>query len=168
MICAALASGMIAACASTAAERGDVSDADVWRGRVATARGAREFSVECSRCHGPRGEGVANMPAVLGAGALPVYPADLGLGGAPGLHDLQQMEIDTQTHHAGLERRGPFRTGGDLFAYLKVHLRKPDERDFRDEDYAAVVGFMLAVQGSEIPAGGPTPANVQSILISHR
>jgi mono/diheme cytochrome c family protein len=161
-------SGGLFACASTAAERGDVSDADVWRGRVASARGARGFGVECSHCHGARGEGVANLPAVLGAGALPVYPRELALGGAPGLHDLQQMEIDSHAHRGGLERRGPFRTGGDLFDYLKRHLPKPQERDFHDEDYAAIVGFMLTVQGSEIPPGGPTLANVESVLLVHR
>jgi hypothetical protein len=157
---------LVCACAATTAA--DVSDADIWRGRAASAVGAREFAVECAHCHGGRGEGVANMPAVLGPGALPVYPRELATDEAQGLHDPQEMEIATAIHHPGLVRREPFRTGGDLFQYLMFHVRKPVEHDFHEDDYAAIVGFMLAVQGSPVPAGGSTPDNVQSIPIVHR
>ncbi len=157
-------------CAGTGAAAGGavITEADFARARANAAPGARSFGLECARCHGSRGEGLAGVPAILGAGALPEYPRETALAGAPGLRDPEQMEIDSQTQHTGLARRGPFRNAGDLYAFLKTHVHKPRTRPFDDEDYAAVVGFMLSVQGQELPSGGLTADNAQSIPIPRR
>ncbi len=157
----------MSACAAVA-DGGDLTEADLARGRTEEAPGARGFAGQCARCHGSRGEGLAGIPAILGSRALPEYPRELATAGAPGLRDPEQMEIDSQTQHAGLARRGPFRNGQDLYAFLKMHVRRPRRGGLSDEDYAAIAGFMIAVQGGALPEGGLTVDNAQTIAIPQR
>jgi hypothetical protein len=166
--CAIVSAPLVSWSCAGAAGAGVITDADFARARADAAPGSRWFVLECARCHGSHGEGLAGVPAILGAGALPEYPREIATAGAPGLRDPEQMEIDSQTQHTGLARRGPFRNGEDLYAFLKVHLRKPRTRSFAEADYAAVVGFLLTAQGQELPPGGLTVDNAQSIPIPRR
>jgi cytochrome c len=100
------------------------------------------FANECARCHGQRGEGVGSAPAILGPGALQARPA-------------------------GAAWRDQFLNAQDLFNFTSTHMPKGNAGKL-PRDYWVLVSFMLAVQGANVPANGPGPANASSILIPAR
>jgi hypothetical protein len=153
---------LAAACAST--DFG-ATTVNLTRARSLTARGADLFARECGECHGQRGEGMAQAPAVLGAGALPVYPRDIAGAGGLAINDPEQLRIRQQTRPAGAPWRDPFRTAQDLFNFLKVHPAKKRAEWVAPDDYWAVVTFMLAAHGSDMPTGGINADNASSVTI---
>jgi hypothetical protein len=123
------------------------------------------FANECARCHGQRGEGLAAAPAVLGPGALPLYPRDNANPGSFAMSDPQQLQIQQQTRPAGAPWRDPFRNADSLYGFVSSHLAKPRASAMNPDDYWAVVTFMLAVQGSHLPPEGVTSTNASTITI---
>lgn len=138
---------------------------DLARGRSNAAHGAEVFANECARCHGPRGEGLAGAPAILGPGALPVYPRDNASGASFAMSDPEQLQIQQQTRPAGAPSRDPFRNAESLHGYVSTHLPKSRASALQPGDHWAVVTFMLSVQGSNLPADGVTSSNAGSITI---
>jgi mono/diheme cytochrome c family protein len=146
------------------------TDAELARGRDGAPEGAALFAGQCARCHGRRGEGVADAPAILGPGALPEYPRDQPASGIPGVQDPQQMEIDQQTRRTGSRLRGPFRNAMDVVAFVDAHLREPRLHAGAQktaQDWA-IVTFLMATRGTPIPAGGLTPDNASSVPLLQR
>jgi mono/diheme cytochrome c family protein len=139
------------------------TDADLGRAHDQAAQGSDVFTKECARCHGARGEGLAGAPAILGPSALPTYPRDYS--GTSATTDMQQLQIEQQTRPAGAPRRDPFRTANDLYTYVSNHLPRSRAASMHAEDYWAVVGFMLAAQGSTLPQGGLNANNGASFSL---
>jgi cytochrome c len=158
----ALLGALITACTAT---QFGATEANLARGRTITTRGADLFTKECAECHGDRGEGLAQAPAVLGPGALPVFPRDSAATGSLAINDPEQLRIRQQTRPAGAPWRDPFRTAPDLFEFLKTHPAKKRAEWVAPDDYWALVTFMLAAHGSAVPAGGINADNASSVTI---
>jgi cytochrome c553 len=152
-------------CAST---QTGATPADLVRAHDQSGPGETMFANECARCHGNRGEGLASAPAILGPGALPEYPRSTGGVGDPSAYDPQMIQIQAQTRPAGAAWRDPFRTAQDLYVFTSRHLPKARAAELKDGDYWAVVSFIVAAQGGNLPAGGIGPANAASIPIPKR
>ncbi len=142
--------------------------AEMAQARGQAEPGANVFASWCAKCHGQRGEGIGAAPAILGPGALPEYPRNVGGPESSALSDPQLLQIEAQARPAGAAWRDPFRTAQDLFDFTKSHMPKGRAGELRPADYWAVVSFMLAVQGANLPAGGIGPANASSIQIPRR
>jgi hypothetical protein len=149
-----------------AATRLGATDAQLAVGQNKAATGSSVYTNECARCHGPRGEGLAGTSEVMGPGALPEFPKDLG-NGNQAVTDPQQLQIQQQTRPQGAPWRDPFRTAQDLYGFVKVHLPKARAAVMKNDDYWAVVTFILAVQGANVPPNGITADNAASIPVPH-
>jgi mono/diheme cytochrome c family protein len=158
----ALLGAIATACAAT---QFGAPPAKVAEARTVTPRGADLFAKECAECHGDRGEGLAQAPAVLGPGALPVYPRDSAAAGSLAINDPEQLRIRQQTRPAGAPWRDPFRTAQDLVGFLNTHPAKKRAEWVAPDDYWAVVTFMLAAHGSAVPAAGINADNASSVTI---
>jgi mono/diheme cytochrome c family protein len=141
---------------------------EIARARDQSAPGAGVYSNECASCHGGRGEGLASAPAILGPGALPEFPRDMGGTGDPTITDPQLIQIQAQTRPAGAAWRDPFRNAQDLYTFTTTHLPKSRAANLKDVDYWGVVSYLLAAQGVSLPSGGIGPANAASIPIPKR
>jgi cytochrome c len=162
--CVPVVWGVLAA--SCGATQLGATDVDLIRARDQAAQGGAVFSQECANCHGQRGEGLAGAPAILGPGALPEYPRDTsGSGTTTTMTDPQQLQIQLQTRPAGAAIRDPLRNAQDLHDFTKVHMPKSRASALKEDDYWAVVTFLLAVQGSQVPAGGINATSARSIPI---
>jgi mono/diheme cytochrome c family protein len=159
---AALLVALVSSCGAT---QFGATDVNLARARTVTTRGADLFAKECADCHGDRGEGLAQAPAVLGPGGLPVYPRDSAGAGSLAINDPEQLRIRQQTRPAGAPWRDPFRTAQDLFGFLKTHPAKKRAEGVAPDDYWALVTFMLAAHGSAVPAGGINADNASSVTI---
>jgi cytochrome c553 len=143
--CAALV-----ACAVTAP---GANDANLAQAKSRATHGASVFADACARCHGPRGEGLAVAPSIIGANALPRYPRDNT--GAQQYQDPTLMQRQAQLRVPGAASRQEFVSALDLHDYLTKHLamvRSSDAEVLAAEDYWAVVNFMLIAHGSAVPA----------------
>ncbi|HMI84088.1 MAG TPA: c-type cytochrome [Polyangiaceae bacterium] len=158
----ALLGAIVTACGAT---QFGATPANLAQARTVTARGADLFAKECAECHGDRGEGLAQAPAVLGPGALPIYPRDSAGAGSLAINDSEQLRIRQQTRPAGAPWRDPFRTAQDLFEFLKTHPAKKRAEWVAPDDYWAVATFMLAAHGSAVPAAGINADNASSVAI---
>jgi cytochrome c553 len=154
---------VLAACAAT---QPGATDAQMALGQSRATTGSSVYANECARCHGQHGEGLASTPPVMGPGALPEYPRDLGTGNS-NLTDPQQIQIQQQTRPQGAPWRDPFRNAQSLFDFVKLHLPKARAAAMKQDDYWAVVSFLLAVQGADVPATGVTADNAMSIAVPH-
>jgi mono/diheme cytochrome c family protein len=146
------------------------TDAELAHGDQSAPRGAMVFASECARCHGRRGQGVADAPAILGPGALPEYQRENPGSGVRGLHDPQQMEIEQQTQRTGAKMRRPFRNAWDVYAFVRTHghgprFRTPDAK--AAHDWAAVT-FLMATQGAQLPLLGLTEENASTVTVPQR
>jgi mono/diheme cytochrome c family protein len=141
--------------------------ADLARAKGQAEQGATGFANECARCHGQRGEGIGSAPAILGPGALPEYPRAIVGSSDPAQSDPQLRQIEALARPAGAAWRDQFRNAQDLFNFTSTHMPKGSASKL-PRDYWAMVSFMLAVQGANVPANGPGPANASSILIPAR
>jgi cytochrome c len=156
----------LTAFACTATKLG-ATDVDVSRARMQAAAGAGVFSQECASCHGERGEGLAGASPILGPGALPEFPRDSS-GPTSAIQDPQQIQIQTQTRPAGAPWRDPFRNAQDLEDFTSAHMPKARASALRSDDYWAVVTFMVAAQGGQVPPGGIDPNSARTIPIPRR
>jgi cytochrome c len=156
----ALLGALASACNSTPA---GASDAALAKAKDQASTGASLFAGRCASCHGERGEGKAYAPAIIGGGALPVYPRDNS--SSPTTTDPVQLQMQAQSRPPGAPSRGPFHTAQDLFDYLSKH--KPDQslQTLTPPDVWALVTFVLIAHGREVPAGGVTPENAAHISL---
>ncbi|MCL2449483.1 MAG: cytochrome c [Polyangiaceae bacterium] len=164
---ACVACACVLGCATTST---GATDADVARGRQASETGAAIVTTECARCHGRRGQGIADAPAILGPRALPEYARESPPSGIPGVQDPQMAEIEQRTEPAGAKMRLPFRTALDVYNFVSQHNRGPRIRSPQAKaahDWAAVT-FLLAAVGADLPAGGLTADNAGSVPLPHR
>lgn len=153
------------ACAST--PRG-ATEAQMALARQKAADGAALFEKECAGCHGQRGQGLSNGPAILGPRALPEYPDEAGSAGNPQLANPGQVRTQRLTQVPGAPSRAPFRTAADLHQYVSTRMPYPQRRSgsLKAEEYWAIVDFMLRAHGSDVPEGGVTPGNAQSVPLA--
>jgi mono/diheme cytochrome c family protein len=140
------------------------TEAEVASARDRASAGANVFTNECVRCHGGRGEGLANAPGILGPGGLPEYPRDSS-SGIQAVTDPDQIQIQQQMRPSGAPRRDPFRSAQDLYAYVRNHLPKSRAAGMKADDYWAVVTFIFAVQGATVPPEGIGPNNADSFPV---
>lgn len=160
-----LALSWLGACAATPP---GASDAHLAQAKSRAAQGGAVFDRACAGCHGPRGEGLAGAPPILGATALPRYPRDQA--GVQLYQDPQQIQRQAQLRVPGAPSRIELVTALDVYDYLKVHtsmVNKPaDVGELTDEELWGVVNFLLIAQGSDVPESGISPANAASVLIA--
>jgi mono/diheme cytochrome c family protein len=142
--------------------------ADLARARDGAAAGAATFAGQCAECHGERGQGIGGVPAIMGPGALPEYPRDLGTTGDPNMIDPQQIQVEMQTRPAGAASRDTFRNAQDLYKFVSTRMPKPRPASLSPAEYWAVVNYLLAAQGTPLPAGGIGPANAAATAIARR
>jgi cytochrome c len=93
------------------------------------ARGVWLYSQSCANCHGENGEGDEDVPPLAGEGALPASPRE------------------------GSERNGSFDTAADVFDYVKKAMPPLDPGSLSDEQYYAIVLYVMKQAGIEVPKG---------------
>lgn len=107
------------------------------------SRGAAVFAGNCASCHGNSGQGTDKAPALVGAGALPLYPRP----------DAMYRTTD-------------FHTAMDIAAFVTKNM--PPKESLRkaipESDYWAVLAFALSANGVKLtePVG---PNNATGIVI---
>jgi mono/diheme cytochrome c family protein len=140
--------------AQTGAQARSVADA-----KKRTPEGARVFERQCAGCHGQRGEG-GSAPPLMGPSALPMYAL-----GDPAATAGQQPSDEAS--EPGEPVRQPFRTAEDLHAYVKEWMPLPKDRigSLKDEDYWAVVNFILIANESAVPPNGVNSGNASTVGI---
>lgn len=165
LISGALLSGCawVAACSTTTP---GATEAQFAQAKSQEQRGAELFAEECAACHGPRGQG-ASAPDVMGSHALPTYPAEPTSASDPALMDPEALRLREQTRGVGVGTRDPFENAADLFRYISAQMPKPDARagSLTNDEYWAILNFMLLAHGAPVPDGGLTPANAESVPI---
>jgi mono/diheme cytochrome c family protein len=142
--------------------------AELAQARGQSETGANVFASACAMCHGQRGEGVGDAPAILGVGALPEYPRDSAGAAGSALTDPQLIQIEAQARPAGAAWRDPFRNAQDLYDFVSTHMPKGHAGQLKPAESWAVVSFLLAAQGASVPVGGLGPANASSTQIPRR
>jgi mono/diheme cytochrome c family protein len=152
------------ACASTAT---GASDASLARARSLASTGADVYARECAECHGQRGEGLGNAPAIMGSGALPEFPRDQTATGSPSTTDPQELQIRQLSRPAGAPTRDPFRTAQDVYGYISVHMPMGRSRagQLKPDQYWAVLTYILMAHGAKVPDSGINERNASSIPV---
>ncbi|HTV24180.1 MAG TPA: cytochrome c [Polyangiaceae bacterium] len=152
------------ACASTPP---GASDPDLAQAKSRASDGAALYGRTCAGCHGPRGEGLAGAPPIVGVTGMPRYPRDQS--GVQLYQDPQQIQRQAQLRVPGVASRPEFVTAQDVFQYLQRHrteVIKPDTGvDVGDPDLWAILTFVLIAHGSQVPEAGVSPENAGSVMI---
>jgi mono/diheme cytochrome c family protein len=156
---------VLSACSATPL---GASEAQLANAKKSAAPGAESYERECAACHGKRGEGLTNAPAVIGSGALPRYPSDESLSTNPALSNNAQQQAQDSSRPPGAPSRNPFVTAQDLFDYVSTRMPLPRSRagSLKPEEYWAIVNFMLLAHGSSLPAGGLKAESAAQVLIA--
>ncbi len=151
--------GVILACTATPY---GATDANLSRAKERAALGGQLFARECAGCHGERGEGLANNPAIMGAGALARYPAQTA-SSTP----QKQMKEQAEAKPGVKGDREAFDTAQDVYDYVSYHMPRVSQskQPLKDEEYWAIVSYMLLAHGSDVPEGGANPSNAKSIVV---
>ena len=115
-------------------------DADASPAADQIARGQQLYSTNCALCHGASGEGTAQVPALVGKGALPLV------------------------RESARFRTGEFKTALDI-AKFAVQNMPPGKDRLPEADYWAILAFALHANGVKLdtPVG---PDNAASIVIN--
>ncbi len=92
---------------------GDDLPEDQW------SRGVFLYGQSCAGCHGDNGEGDEETPAIAGDGALSSSAAE------------------------GSERQATFDTAADVFAYVKSDMPPLAPGSLSDDEYWAIVHYVL-------------------------
>ncbi len=125
--------------------------------------GGALYDRSCAGCHGPRGEGLATFPPVMGPGALRRYVSQ------PSSFTPQQQLRRRGMAIPGVSLdREEFVTADDLYDYVAHHRRWVSHccRELLDNDqYWAIVSYMLVAHGSNVPPGGVDPSNAKTVAI---
>jgi mono/diheme cytochrome c family protein len=143
------------------------SDEALSEARSDFTQGADLFSAKCAGCHGARGEGSERGPAVIGLGALPVYPSDHDRATNSAFSDPQTLEEEARARPAGAPSRPPFRTASDVYGYISAEMPLPKDAvgSLAEQEYWAILSFMLAAHGVELPDNGVNANNAASIKV---
>jgi cytochrome c len=133
-------------------------------GRAKESPGSAVYQRACAGCHGGRGEGLASAPAVMGPGALPTYARDQSTTSNPAMQDLAEQQRK-QSLPTGADLRGAFKTAADVHRYVSHQMPLPKSKagSLSEEDYWAVVNFILLGHGAPVPAGGVNEGNAASV-----
>jgi hypothetical protein len=158
-----LFSGVVFALAACNVTQPGATDAGLAKARDQASQGASSYATRCAHCHGERGEGKAYTPAIIGAGALPVYPRDAST--SPTTTDPVQLQMQSQTRPPGAPSRSALHNAQDLFDYLSRHTPEQNLRSLTPPELWTIVTFMLIAHGSQVPPGGVTPENASRISI---
>ena len=144
------------------------TDPNLASAKTKAGPGQEAYEKECAACHGKRGEGLSNAPAVIGATALPEYPRDKSLSTSPALSNNAQQQAADSNRPPGAASREPFRTAQDLYTYVSTKMPLPKSRagSLKPEEYCAITNFMLIAHGSSVPEGGVTAENAGSVQIA--
>jgi S-disulfanyl-L-cysteine oxidoreductase SoxD len=108
------------------------------------SRGEEVYAGACAGCHGERGEGSEGRPALIGDKALPVEPV-------PGAS----------------ARKAALTTAQDLFAFIKSDMPPIAPGSLDDDQYWAVVTYLVKANGVEHQRQGIDSTNAGSIKL-HR
>ncbi len=143
------------------------TDANLAAAKSRASTGADLFAQQCAGCHGQRGEGHGRNPAIIGAGALPMYPRDKSDSASSTLSDPNQLEEEARNRPAGAPTREPFRTVENVHKYISENMPLPADRagSLAPDQYWAIVNFMLVAHGSAVPEGGITAENAGSVEV---
>jgi mono/diheme cytochrome c family protein len=106
------------------------------------AHGKQLYSQNCAKCHGADGAGTKDAPPVVGANALPLDP--------PATAKKRTMQ---------------FRTGKDVFTFVKQEMPLDKPGSLSDEDVAAILAFDLKANGVDLKGRDVTPASADSIVL---
>lgn len=144
------------------------TEAGVLAARQKAPGGAEIFERECASCHGKRGEGLSAAPNIMGLGALPVYARDPSTSNS--LTVSQEAQQQDRPQSLGDERRQPFKTAQDLYNYVSRRMPLPNARigSLTEEQYWAVVNFVLVAHGISVPEGGANPQNAATIQLGQQ
>ena len=104
-------------------------------------QGKQLFAEQCASCHGDTGQGTDDGPAIVGKTALPLDP------------------------RAGAKRTAPFRTAADVLAFAAANMPADDPGSLAPDQYAAIVAFVLRVNGIELDT--PFDAKVAVTIVMH-
>jgi len=159
---AVLGLALLPACGAT---RAGAPDAGLARAPEPATAGATAFAGACARCHGDRGEGRADAPALSGSAALPEFPRADSVATGFAFQDAQDLEIQQQTHRIGPPIRRPFRTAQDLYDYVGAHARDERVRAWSPDDSWAVVTLLVAARGCDVPPEGVRAESAASLPI---
>lgn len=159
-----LSLGLLGACATMPL---GASAAALARARDKAPKGAEVYDRECAACHGRKGEGLSSSPTIIGGSALPTYARDPSTSRAAATKEQQAAE---PLRPPGQQTRKPFHTAQDLFEYVSHWMPLPKDRmgSLSEEEYWAVVNFMLTAHGSAVPPEGVSAANAKSIPVPPR
>jgi cytochrome c len=103
------------------------------------ARGERLYAEKCTSCHGARGEGGPQGPALVGAGALPLDPR-------PGSHRLKQ-----------------FVSAANVTRYIKMRMPPKEEGSLAEDDALALAVYTVHANGVDLPKTPVTLANASEV-----
>jgi len=160
----AAASALAVGCTST---QPGASDADLVQAKSRATDGSALYGRTCANCHGPRGEGLAGAPPIIGVTGLPRYPRDQS--GVQLYQDPQQIQRQAQLRVPGAASRPEFLSAKDVYEYLERHrteVIKPDTGvDVSDAELWAILSFVLIAHGSQVPDTGLSPENASAVLI---
>jgi hypothetical protein len=161
----ALAGALALACGASTPP--GANDANLVQAKSRANAGAALYDRACAKCHGPRGEGLAGAPPIVGVTGLPRYPRDQS--GVQLYQDPQQIQRQAQLRVPGAASRPEFVNANDVFKYLQHHrteVIKPDTGiDVSDDELWAVLTFVLIAHGSSVPEAGVSPENAGGVLI---
>lgn len=164
-LAAGAACGLALACGASTPP--GATDANLTQAKSRTNEGAALYERACAKCHGPRGEGLAGAPPIVGVTGLPRYPRDQS--GVQLYQDPQQIQRQAQLRVPGAASRPEFVNANDVFLYLQRHrgeVIKPDTGiDVSDRELWSALTFLLIAHGTPVPAEGISPSNAGSVLI---
>ncbi len=162
--CFVAAAAMGVACAST--PRG-ATQANFATARSGAPQGWTGFKQRCSGCHGERGESVTSAPRIMGPGALPEYPRERKHNADPGAGDPEQLRLEAQSRPAGAPWRDPFRTAQDVYTFVSKKMPLPTDQagSLSEEEYWAIINFMLRAHGVSVPPAGVNAQNASSVKL---
>jgi mono/diheme cytochrome c family protein len=136
----------IAMCAATALAAACGGTARAPSGPPATpeeqvARGQKEYTEHCAKCHGAAGEGTDKGPPVVGPSALPAEP------------------------RPGQKRKVTFRTALDVAQFVKKAMPGDDPGSLSDDEYFAILAFDLKANGIDVSGKKIDAASAETIVL---
>jgi hypothetical protein len=102
----------------------------------------------------------------MGPDGLPLYPRDPSQSTLAANTDPNEQQMRQQLNPGGMPLRQPFKTAQDLYEY--THRKMPAKRagTLSNEDYWAVVNFMLVAHGVKTPEKGIDSDNARQVVIN--
>ena len=105
-------------------------------------------------------------PAIMGPGALPIFPRETSLASNPALSDPNELQLREQSRPAGAPKREPFNTAQDVYNYISTHMPLRAAGSLKPDEYWAILNFMLVAHGTAVPDGGVNASNAGTVKVS--